>query len=130
MKDETRGAARPRPSAFVLHPSSPSPARREQLFTGLIRDFSLGGACLRTEAEFRPGEYAGVLIPLVGGEGEEPGEELEVLGRVVGCTGLSTVRNRLFNVHVEFLPLDEATRGLLMANMFQLQRRLGRKAAP
>jgi hypothetical protein len=105
-------------------------ARHEQLFTGMMRDFSLGGVCLRTEAEFRRGEYAGVLIPLFGGDGAEPTEELEILGRVVGCTLLETVRSPLFNVHVEFVPLDEPTRSLLMANMFQLQRKLGKKTQP
>jgi len=103
-------------------------ARHEQLFTGLIRDFSLGGVCLRSEAEFRRGQYAGVLIPIFGDDGDDPTEELEILGRVVGATPLETVRNRLYNIHVEFVPLDEVTRSLLLANMFQLQRKLGKKA--
>jgi c-di-GMP-binding flagellar brake protein YcgR len=105
-------------------------ARHEQLFTGMMRDFSLGGVCLRTEADFRRGQYAGVLIPIFGDDRDEPTEEIEILGRVVGATLLETVRNRLYNVHVEFVPLDEATRSLLMANMFQLQRKLGKKAKP
>jgi hypothetical protein len=102
-------------------------ARHEQLFTGMMRDFSLGGVCVRTEAELVRGEYAGVLIPIFSGEAEEPSEEVEILGRVVGCTMLETVRNRLYNVHIQFVPLDESTQNLLMANMFRLQRRLGRK---
>jgi hypothetical protein len=103
-------------------------AQHEQLFTGMMRDFSLGGVCLRSEAELRKGEYAGVLIPVFYGGSEEPDEELEILGRVVGGTALETVRSRLYNIHIEFVPLDEATRSLLMANMFLLQRKLGKKA--
>ncbi len=102
-------------------------ARHEQLFTGMLRDFSLGGVCVRSEAEFRRGQYAGVLIPVFGDDGDDPTEEIEILGRVVGASLLDTVRNRLYNIHVQFVPLDESTRSLLMVNMFQLQRKLGRK---
>lgn len=121
----------PTPGADTTPPPVPpekyGTARHEQLFTGMMRDFSLGGVCVRTEAEILRGEYSGVLIPIFSGESDQPTEEVEILGRVVGSTGLETVRNRLFNIHIQFVPLDEATRSLLMANMFRLQRRLGRK---
>jgi hypothetical protein len=110
-----------------VSPEKYGTARHEQLFTGMMRDFSLGGVCVRTEAELNRGEYSGVLIPIFSGESDEPTEEVEILGRVVGSTMLETVRNRLFNIHIQFVPLDEATRSLLMANMFRLQRHLGRK---
>jgi hypothetical protein len=119
--------AGPAPPPPEVPPEKYGTARHEQLFTGMMRDFSLGGVCVRSEAEIRPGEYAGVLIPLFSGDSDEPTEEVEILGRVVGSTVLDTVRNRLLNIHIQFVPLDEATRSLLMANMFRLQRRLGRK---
>lgn len=113
----------------VVPPEKYPHARHEGLFTGMMRDFSLGGVCLRSEERFEKGEYAGVLIPLFSVEDEEPEEEIEILGRVVGCSELETIRNQLFNLHVEFVPLDDDTRSVLMANMFQLQRRLGKKKA-
>ncbi len=111
----------------VVPPEKYPQARHQGLFTGMMRDFSLGGVCLRCEERFQKGEYAGVLIPIFSGDDDEPEEEIEILGRVVGCSELETIRNRLFNTHVEFVPLDDDTRSVLMANMFQLQRRLGKK---
>jgi c-di-GMP-binding flagellar brake protein YcgR len=112
----------------MVPPDKYPTATHEGLFSGMLRDFSLGGVCLRSEAMLASGEYAGVLIPIFGQQGDQPEEELEILGKVVGSTELETVRNQVFNMHIQFVPLDNDTRGVLMANMFQLQRRLGRKA--
>jgi len=111
----------------LVPPEKYATARHEGLYTGMMRDFSLGGVCLRCEEPFRKGEYAGVLVPIFGPEGDQPEEEIEILGRVVDCRELETIRNKLYNMHVQFVPLDDDTRSVLMANMFQLQRRLGRK---
>lgn len=111
----------------MVPPERYSSAMHEGLYSGMMRDFSLGGVCLRTEEPFRRGEYCGVLIPIFGQEGDEPEEEIEILGRVVGCTELETIRNQLYNMHVQFVPLGDDARSILMANMFQLQRRLGKK---
>jgi c-di-GMP-binding flagellar brake protein YcgR len=111
----------------MVPPEKYSSAMHEGLYSGMMRDFSLGGVCLRSEECFEIGEYCGVLIPIFGSEGDEPEEEIEILGRVVGCTELETVRNRLYNMHVQFVPLGDDARSILMANMFQLQRRLGKK---
>ncbi len=111
----------------MVPPERYSSAMHEGLFSGMMRDFSLGGVCLRSEERFERGEYCGVLIPIFGPESDEPEEEIEILGRVVGCTELETIRNQLYNMHVQFVPLDDDARSILMANMFQLQRRLGKK---
>jgi len=111
----------------LVPPEKYGQARHEGLFSGMMRDFSLGGVCLRSEEPFTVGEYAGVLIPIFSAGDEEPEEEIEILGRAVGCSELETIRNQLYNIHVQFVPLDDDTRSVLMANMFQLQRRLGKK---
>jgi Flagellar protein YcgR/PilZ domain len=109
-----------------IYPGDYGPVRREGRFTGIIRDFSLGGVCLRCEDSFEKGQYVGVLIPIFGPKSDLPEEEIEIFGRIVDSSEIDTTGNNLFNVHVQFVPLGEDVRSLLMSNMFQLQHRFGK----
>ena len=104
-------------------------ARHVGLFEGMMRDFSLGGLCMRCPSPFRKGDHLGVLLPVFDTAGERSGE-IELIGRVVGSAEVDSLRGKTWNVHVQFVGLGEEAQAQLMINMFRLQRHLGRRAKP
>jgi len=104
-------------------------ARHVGLFEGMMRDFSLGGMCMRCPSPFRKGDHLGILLPIFDTVGERSGE-IEFIGRVVGSAEVDSLRGKTWNVHVQFVGMGEEAQAQLMINMFRLQRHLGRHAKP